>query len=74
MSGPIALHYDDPTIFAKCGGSCSKMGRGSVTARIFYRAYPRRDWEHGQVCENCKSPMVILYELQETPKPKRKSR
>lgn len=63
--GQITLDYDDPVVFAKCGGRCSQRGPGSSIANIFYKAYPRRRWDKHPVCDNCKSPMVMLYEIVE---------
>jgi len=62
MPSVIRLDFDDPTVFAKCGGHCSKLGPGSKINNIFYKAYPKRRWDRGVVCDNCGSPMVKLYE------------
>lgn len=69
-SAPINLDYDDPVVFAKCGGKCSKTGNGNSIENIFYKAYPRRRWDRRPVCDNCKSPMVMLYQIEE-PKEKK---
>lgn len=67
----ITLDHDDPVVFAKCSGRCSQRGPGSSIESIFYKAYPRRHWDRRPVCDNCKSPMVMLYEVKEPPRDKR---
>lgn len=62
---PITLDFDDPVIFAKCGGKCSQMGPGNSILNIFYRAYPRRRWDKNPKCDNCNSAMVMLYQVSE---------
>jgi hypothetical protein len=59
----IRLDYEDPTIFAKCGGFCSKLGPGSRINNLFYKAFTKRRWDRNPVCDNCKKPMVKLYEV-----------
>lgn len=60
---PIKLEFDDPTIFAKCGGACCQHQNGKKVGLYFGKAYTDRKWKRNPVCDNCGSPMVFLYEI-----------
>lgn len=70
----IVFGPDDPTVFAKCSGYCSRTGVGSTINRLFLKAYPRRKWVRKPVCDNCKRPMVKLYEVKEERRERRPRR
>ena len=60
----VTLEFDDPTVFAKCGGKCCRSYPGKKVGDYFARAYTVRKWKRGPVCDNCSSPMVFLYEVE----------
>lgn len=62
MEENIRLGPEDPTIFAKCP-RCSRRGIGEKVGRQFYRAYTFRRWQRKPKCENCRTPMVMLYAI-----------
>jgi len=64
MIQPIKLEFDDPTIFAKCSGPCTRSYPGHRVGHYFAKAYTVRKWRKGPVCDNCGSPMVFLYEVE----------
>lgn len=59
----VTLEFDDPTIFAKCGGKCCAHQNGKKVGNYFGKAYTPRRWKRGPVCDNCQAPMVLLYEI-----------
>jgi hypothetical protein len=59
----IKLEYDDPTVFAKCSGDCSRHYPGKNVDDYFAKAYTDRKWKRGPVCDNCNAPMKFLYEV-----------
>ena len=59
----IALNSEDPTIFAKCP-NCCKSGRGVKVGNYFSKAYTERRWKKGQVCENCETPLVVVFTVE----------
>jgi hypothetical protein len=59
----ITLEFDDPTIFAICSGRCSRHGPGQKVGNYFGKAYTPRRWKRGPICDNCKAPMRMLYEV-----------
>lgn len=61
---PIKLEFDDPTIFAKCGGACCQHRNGKKVGTYFAKAYTERKWKRNPVCDNCGSPMVFLYQIE----------
>lgn len=65
MPNQIRLYSDDPVVFAACSGRCNRRGKGVSTAFLFYRAYSRGAFRRRPKCDNCKSPMEILYEVNE---------
>jgi len=60
----VQLEFDDPTIFAICSGVCSQHRPGTKVGNYFGKAYTPRKWKQGQKCDNCKSPMKFLYEIE----------
>jgi hypothetical protein len=60
----IKLEFDDPSVFAKCGGACCQRGNGRKVGNYFAKAYTARKWKRHPVCDNCKAPMVLLYEVE----------
>jgi len=58
----VASQEELPTVFAKCP-SCCRTGRGVVVGDYYSKAYTKRKWAQGQVCENCSTPMKYLYEV-----------
>lgn len=63
MAQPIKLEFDDPTIFAKCSGRCTRSYPGKKVGDYFAKAYTVRKWKRGQVCDNCGSKMAFLFEV-----------
>lgn len=63
MKGQIRLGPEDPTIFAKCP-NCSKGGRGVKVGNYYGRAFTLRRWKRRPKCENCKTPLVKLFEVE----------
>lgn len=63
MAQPIKLEFDDPTIFAKCSGPCTRSYAGKKVGEYFAKAYTQRKWKRGPVCDNCGSPMTLLFEI-----------
>jgi hypothetical protein len=59
----IKLEFDDPTIFAKCSGACTRHYPGKQVGNYFAKAYTDRKWKRSPTCDNCKSPMQFLYEI-----------
>ena len=57
------LPIEDPSVFSKCSGKCCKRGPGQTQENYFGKAYTKRQWERGPLCENCSSPMELLFEL-----------
>lgn len=66
MAQPIKLDFDDPTVFAKCGGACTRHFPGKKVGTYFAKAYTVRKWKRHPKCDNCGSPMVFLYEVKES--------
>jgi hypothetical protein len=60
----ITLGPDDPVVFAKCL-RCDPRGRGVKPGPYYGKAYTRRRWLRSPTCENCNSPMTMLYEVGE---------
>lgn len=60
----IRLEYDDPTIFAKCSGRCSRHHPGKRVGDYFAKAYTDRKWKRQPVCDNCGAAMQFLYEIE----------
>jgi len=60
----IQLNYDDPTVFAVCSGACNQHGPGRTVANYFAKAYTVRRWKKNPACDNCKSAMTAIYEIQ----------
>lgn len=60
---PIKLEFDDPTMFAVCSGPCNRSHPGKKVGDYFAKAYTVRKWKRNPKCDNCSSPMVLLYEL-----------
>jgi hypothetical protein len=60
----IKLEYDDPTIFAKCSGACTRHFPGKHVGEYFAKAYTERKWRKNPTCDNCGAPMQFLYELE----------
>lgn len=48
--------------WAKCE-PCCRTGRGVKVGNYFSRAYTERQWNRGPVCDNCSTPMTLLYEV-----------
>lgn len=67
MTIQVALSPFDPVVFAQCSGQCCVRIPGKEDSNYFAKAYTRRDWAAGPVCDNCSSPMTKLYEIR-TPK------
>jgi hypothetical protein len=59
----IKLQEDDPTVFAKCP-SCCKGGTGVPFGQVYLKAFTKRKWARGPLCENCETPLVRLYEVE----------
>lgn len=64
MPSPVKLEFDDPTVFAQCGGACNRHHPGKKVGNYFAKAYTDRKWKHGPVCDNCGAPMKLLYEIE----------
>jgi hypothetical protein len=60
----IKLEYDDPTVFAKCSGSCCQHQNGRKVGNYFAKAYTDRKWKRQPTCDNCNAPMQFLYEIE----------
>jgi hypothetical protein len=58
----LTLGPEDPTVFAKCN-RCDPGKPGSKVGNYYGRAYPRRKWDRKPKCENCKTPMSLLFEV-----------
>lgn len=58
----IVLEDSDPTVFAKCPKCCAHYN-GKLQGNYFAKAYPRKKWARGQVCENCGTEMQFMYEV-----------
>lgn len=67
------LDFDDPTVFAICSGACSQHGNGAKVGSYFGKAYTRRKWSKKPKCDNCKSPMKRLYEVDQSSSRRRRS-
>lgn len=66
MSSPaakITLNFDDPTIFAVCSGPCNQSRPGKKVGHYFAKAYTVRKWKRHPKCDNCMSPMRLVYEV-----------
>lgn len=59
----ITLNFDDPTMFAVCSGECGRRYRGKKAGNYYGKAYTTRQWKRGQECENCHSPMRLLFQV-----------
>lgn len=59
----INLSPEDPTIFAGCP-KCNKRGIGWKVGNYYSKAFTVRRWRREPVCENCNTPLVVLYEIQ----------
>lgn len=58
----IVLGPEDPTVFAKCP-NCDKHGTGVKPGSYYGKAFTERRWKRGPVCENCETPLVKLFEV-----------
>ena len=58
----IRLSESDRTVFAVCP-NCNKTGLGRNAPDYYSMAYSRKQWSRGQQCENCKSTMEKVYEV-----------
>lgn len=70
---PITLNFDDPTVFAVCGGPCGSHYPGKKVGTYFGKAYTARKWRGNPKCDNCGSPMRFIREVavEEVERPKR---
>lgn len=59
----ITLDYADPVFFARCSGLCCRRANGNRVGKYFAKAYNQREWKRGPLCDNCESPMSLLYEV-----------
>lgn len=59
----INLSPEDPTIFAGCP-RCNKRGIGRTVGDIYCKAFTLRRWKRNPVCENCATPLELIYEVQ----------
>jgi hypothetical protein len=59
----ITLDYSDPVFFAICGGECSRHRPGQNVSKYFAKAYNVREWKRKPKCDNCDTPMRLLYEV-----------
>lgn len=64
MDKPITLDFDDPTMFAVCSGACGQHYPGKKVGNYFAKAYTARKWKRNPKCDNCGSPMRLLYEVE----------
>lgn len=62
MLGKITLGPEDPTIFTKCP-VCCKRGLGVKLGDIYCKAFTSRRWKKGQDCENCGTPLEVVFEI-----------
>jgi hypothetical protein len=58
----IRLLDEDPRFFAQCPKCCRK-GKGVHFGQVYCAAFTKRKWERKPVCENCKTPLVLLFEV-----------
>ena len=66
MTNPVtSLSSEDPTIFASCP-NCNKKGNGVKVGQYYSKAFTERRWKKGQNCENCNTPLVVLYTVDTT--------
>lgn len=59
----INLSPEDPTIFAGCP-NCNQRGLGKKIGNYYSKAFTARRWKRNPVCENCETPLVLLYEIE----------
>lgn len=70
MSRTPTLTREDPTVFARCAGRCSRRGKGTILgsrpgATSYYgRAYTARKWLRNPECDNCGSAMVEVHRVE----------
>jgi hypothetical protein len=66
MPGEVtALNSEDPIIFAHCP-NCNKRGRGVKVGNYYSKAFTERRWRKGQNCENCDTPLVVVFVVDTT--------
>lgn len=59
----IFLNQEDPVIFAKCP-KCSRSGTGVKVGNYYGKAFTERRWKRNPVCENCETPLVVMFEIE----------
>lgn len=63
MTTTIEMSDRDLTHFMVCQ-KCNRRGLGVPLGDINCKAYSKRDAESNPKCENCKTVMTLIYEVQ----------
>lgn len=58
----VQLTVHDPIMYAKCSKSAATGPKRKV-GHFFGKAYSKAQWEAEPVCDNCGSPMELLYSV-----------